>query len=76
MLPRETISWHFDGTDYTTKLTKPIRTKDELEVDGDLNHDGTNVGFYGATPVAQQTGVAVNAAAIHAALVNLGLITA
>ena len=34
------------------------------------------VGFYGATPVAQQTGVAVDAAGIHAALVNLGLITA
>jgi len=34
------------------------------------------LGFYGATPVAQQTGVAVSAAAIHAALVSLGLITA
>jgi len=34
------------------------------------------IGFYGATPVAQQTGVAVSAAGIHAALVSLGLITA
>jgi hypothetical protein len=34
------------------------------------------LGFYLAAPVAQQTGVAVNAAGIHAALVNLGLITA
>lgn len=34
------------------------------------------VGFYGATGVAKQTGVAVTAAAIHAALVNLGLISA
>lgn len=34
------------------------------------------LGFYNATPVAQQTGVAVTAAGIHAALVNLGLITA
>jgi hypothetical protein len=34
------------------------------------------VGFYNATPVAQQTGVAVSSAAIHAALVSLGLITA
>lgn len=40
----------------------------------DAGIDG--LGFYGATPVAQQTGVAVTAAAIHAALVNLGLITA
>jgi len=48
----------------------------EIEIDGNLNHDGSNVGFYGTTPIAQQTGVAVTAAAIHAALVNLGLITA
>jgi hypothetical protein len=34
------------------------------------------VGFYGTTGVAQQTGVAVSAAAIHAALVALGIITA
>lgn len=34
------------------------------------------IGFYDKTPVAQQTGVAVDAAGIHAALVNLGLITA
>ena len=37
---------------------------------------GAKLGFYGATPVALQTGVAVTAAGIHAALVNLGLITA
>lgn len=37
---------------------------------------GEKIGFYGATPVAQQTGVAVSAAGIHAALVALGLITA
>lgn len=35
-----------------------------------------SIGFYGATPVALQTGVTVDAAGIHAALVNLGLITA
>jgi hypothetical protein len=32
------------------------------------------LGFYGAAPVAKQTGVAVTAAAVHAALTNLGLI--
>lgn len=37
---------------------------------------GKNVGFYGTTPIALQTGVAVSAAGIHAALVALGLITA
>lgn len=44
-----------------------------------FKHTGSGerrIGFFGATPVAQQTGVAVSAAGIHAALVNLGLITA
>jgi hypothetical protein len=47
-----------------------------IEIDGALNHDGTTVGFYGTTPTAKQTGVAVTAEAIHAALVSLGLIGA
>lgn len=34
------------------------------------------LGFYGSTSTAKQTGVAVTAAGIHAALVNLGLIAA
>ncbi len=34
-----------------------------------------NVGFYSTTPIAKQTGVPVTAAGVHAALVNLGLIT-
>jgi hypothetical protein len=34
------------------------------------------IGFFNATPIAQQTGVAVSTAAIHAALVNIGIITA
>ncbi len=58
------------------QLEDKLKVDLELEVDGDLNHDGTNVGFYATAPVAQQTGVAVTAAGIHAALVNLGLITA
>ncbi len=36
----------------------------------------TTTGFYGTTPIAQQTGVAVSAAGIHAACVALGLFTA
>jgi len=36
----------------------------------------SKLGFYATAPVALQTGVAVSAAGIHAALVNLGLITA
>lgn len=34
------------------------------------------IGFFGATPVIRPTGVAVDAAGIHGALVTLGLITA
>ena len=48
-----------------------------IQMDGSgANFDMYSIGFYGAAPVAQQTGVAVSAAGIHAALVNLGLITA
>jgi len=47
-----------------------------VKVNVSLNHDGSTVGFYGTAPVARQTGVAVDAAGIHAALVALGLITA
>lgn len=43
---------------------------------GNIDHDGSGVGFYGTAPVAKQTGVAVTAEAIHAALVALGLIGA
>lgn len=37
---------------------------------------GGRLGFYGSTAVALQTGVAVSAAGVHGALVNLNLITA
>lgn len=39
-----------------------------------LGGASAKVGFYGATPIVKQTGVAVSAAGVHAALVNLGLI--
>lgn len=45
-------------------------------LDGDLDHRGTKLGFYGTTPIAKQTGVGTDAASIHAALVALGLISA
>ncbi len=57
-------------------IRRDLNLLGDLELDGDLNHDGTNVGFYGTAPTAQQTGVAVSSAGIHAALVSLGLITA
>lgn len=53
-----------------------LTTTGAVNIGGALNHDGTTVGFYGTVPIAKQAGVAVTAAAIHAALVALGLIAA
>jgi hypothetical protein len=41
-----------------------------------LEANDTGLGFFGQTPAAQPTGVSVDAASIHAALVSLGLIAA
>ena len=41
-----------------------------------LNHYGDKAGFFGTTAIAKPTGVPVNAAGVHAALVSLGLIGA
>jgi len=38
-----------------TKGTDKLYVAGEVEIDGNLNHDGSNVGFYGATPAAQST---------------------
>lgn len=60
--------------------TKLIDSATRLNIGGANNirfsADATGLSFFNATPVAQQTGVAVTAAGIHAALVNYGLITA
>lgn len=56
--------------------TGEVQVKNQLSAEGSLAHKGSAVGFYNTTPVSQQTGVAVTAEAIHAALVSLGLITA
>lgn len=42
---------------------------------GDFAHSGTNLGFYSTAVIAQQAGVAVTAAGVHAACVALGLFT-
>ena len=57
-----------------------VRTVGEIEIDGDLNHDGSNVGFYGSAPVAKPTvtgsrGGNAALASLLTALANLGLIT-
>ena len=53
--------------------TSTFRTVGHLEIDGDLNHDGSKIGFFGKAPVQAQVGVAISSAGIHAALINLGL---
>lgn len=68
------LGW-IQSTDNLRSYVKHLMSG-ELEIDGDLNHDGSNVGFYGTAPIAKPTGVAVTAAGIHAALVSLGLIAA
>jgi len=35
-----------------------------IEIDGDLNHDGSNVGFYGTAPAAQSAAYTINATAV------------
>lgn len=47
-----------------------------LVAQGIFAHQGTTLGFYNTSPIAKQTGVAVTAGGIHAALVALGLIAA
>lgn len=47
-----------------------------LECEGDTVSNTGKLGFYSHSTIALQTGVAVSASAIHAALVALGLITA
>ena len=59
--------WQFDDD---------ILIGDNLEIDGDLNHDGAKAGFFATAPINKPTGVAVSSAGIHAALVSLGLIAA
>ena len=44
-------------------------------LDIDASGGSVRMGFYGTAAIAKQTGVAVSAAGIHAALVSLGLIT-
>lgn len=54
-------AWDVDGSVYQVMFQ--VKAADDPEL-----------AFYGVTPVARQTGVGVNIAEVHAALVNLGLI--
>ncbi len=37
----------------------------DIEIDGDLNHDGSNIGFYGTTPAAQSSAYTRNATIVE-----------
>lgn len=43
------------GVNHSLRVAGSALFDDEIEIDGDLNHDGTNVGFYGTAPVAQSS---------------------
>jgi hypothetical protein len=71
------IGYVVGGVDipYTTPFNVRNRTV-SANTDSVALLDGVSrVGFYTTRPIAKQTGVAVTAAGIHAALINLGLIT-
>ena len=65
--------------DQSTSLAtweESMRVSGSLEVDGDLNHDGSNVGFYGTTPIAKPAVVGTpDGGPVQTALSSLGLVT-
>lgn len=46
------------GTTGVATFIGKVKVGTEIEIDGALNHDGTTVGFYGATPTTQGAAVA------------------
>jgi len=75
------IIGEFDSSTYTARLHfvkgGGIIFPDDVEFDGALNHDGSTVGFYGTTPIAQAvlaTGVGATVDNVITALQNLGLV--
>ncbi len=69
-----TCFYLYDGTAGALRLS--VDPNGKVTLPNALAHTGASVGFYATAPIAKQTGVAVDAAGIHAALVALGLIGA
>ena len=77
------IGWSVAGTRRARLTTSAFYLEDGINLSVGTT-TGTKIGsgstqklgFFGTTPAARPTGVAVDAAGIHAALVTLGLITA
>ncbi|KKN23895.1 hypothetical protein LCGC14_0900370 [marine sediment metagenome] len=74
----QVFQWQDRDPSTVTRMTLNLNTGD-LTLTGQIQGNSLrvvgNVGFYNTAPIAKQTGVAVTAAGVHAALVNLGLIT-
>lgn len=55
------MTYDANGTGASHNFSDPVNvtgklfTSSELEVDGDLNHDGSNIGFFGVAPTTRQT---------------------
>ncbi len=64
-----------DGTEIVVTSAGTGGGSEDIRFDNVVQFDGS-IGFYATTPIAKQTGVAVTAGGIHAALVALGLIAA
>jgi len=69
-----TFAWYVD------RATGNMRIFHDLELEGAINHDGTTIGFYGATPITKPTITGVKGSSVALAnlltqLANLGLIT-
>jgi hypothetical protein len=65
---------------YSTTTWQILSSTGEVLIGGPLNHDGTTIGFYGATPVTKPTVSGAkggNAAltSLMTALANLGIVT-
>ena len=69
------VEYRIIGVDVTGNVTAGIRDA-AADVNSTIfgNSGFNRIGFYGTAPIVKQTGVAVTAVDIHAALVNLGLI--
>lgn len=74
--PTQRMVVNKDGSVLIGTETDGLTGDGSLAVAKDFAHRGANLGFYNTAPIAKQTGVAVSAAGIHAALVALGLISA
>jgi len=64
MIPEGAVQLSFDGTvEAVTKSGGFV--VDEIEIQGDLNHDGTNIGFYGTAPAAVSSAYTRNATIVE-----------